>query len=84
MCVCVCVCRCLGVCACVWVWVHVYIHVCVFIRVLPTSPHRCFGFVWKPGERSGYMCALFGELEPSQPVGAIVHFVNKLLANYKS
>ena len=74
MCVCVRAC----VRACVLTYMYVFIH------VFPTYPHRCFGFVWKPGERSGYMCALFGELEPSQPVGAIVHFVNKLLANYKS
>ena len=78
-CVCVCVRACVSVCVCA-VWC-----VCVCAHVpRPSLPCRCFGFVWKPTERGGHMCALFGELEPSQPVGAIVHFVNKLLANYKS
>ena len=77
----------IGLC-CVFVcvvWVCIYIYMCC-VTCFPFASIvcRCFGFVWKPNERTGYMCALFGELEPSQPVAAIVHFVNKLLANYKS
>jgi tensin len=53
-------------------------------KAVSVKKARCFGFVWKPNERSGYMCALFGELEPSQPVAAIVHFVNKLLQMNKT
>ena len=48
-------------------------------KLVSVKRAKCFGFVWKPNEKTGYMCGLFGELEPSQPVGAIVHFINKLL-----
>ena len=41
---------------------------------------RVFGFVArKPGSLAENVCHLFAELDPEQPAGAIVNFINKVL-----